>query len=145
MALDDLLPDDESATSSANTSQSKSSSSSSKEKTDEEEEFAKVVGSPPNQKKFTEEKWKEVKLVIREEFGYSVGEVLSSPASERYEILHEAAMFPVGKLDEDESEHYQTSRCEICGSAETKDALTIEGKVFCPHHTVGQLKRELGT
>lgn len=141
MGLEDLLPDDESTSSS--TSQQKSTSSSSKEKKDDEEKYAKVIGAPPNEKKFTEEKWKEVRRVIVEEFGYNVNEVLNKPSSERYEIIHEAAIFPTDKLDADESDHYEPRECVICGSAYTEQALSIEGKVFCPHHTVGQLKREL--
>lgn len=141
MALDDLLPDDETVTTSASSTTDESSSS--QEKTEDEEEYAKVVGSPPNQKRFTEEKWEEVKRVLVEEFGYSVNSVLHKPVNERYEILHEAALFPTGELDTDESDHYETRECEICGSAYTEQSLDIEGKVFCPHHTVGQLKREL--
>lgn len=141
MALEDLLPDDESTSSSASQQQTKTSSS--KEKTDDEEKYAKIIGSPPNQKKFTEDKWKDVRRVLVEEFGYNVNEVLNKPSSERYEIIHEAALFPTDELDADDSDHYEPRECEICGSAFTEQALSIEGKVFCPHHTVGQLKREL--
>jgi hypothetical protein len=143
MTLDDLLPDDKEVSSSA--SQQGTTSSSSKQKTSDEEEYAKIIGSPPNEKKFTEEKWEQVRRVIVEEFGYSVNDVLNRPSSERYEIIHEAAVFPTDELDADESEHYEPRKCAICGSAYTEQALSIEGKVFCPHHTVGQLRQELDT
>lgn len=132
MTLDDLVSEKtEEAQSQADTS--------AKERAENRQErinrrYDKVVGSPPNQKAFKQEKWNEVKAVLMNEMGMKVGEVLSSPSEERYEILHEASMIAENKLDAVDSSHTSDQRCPICDTALDNCFVVIEDKKFCPHH-----------
>lgn len=138
MGLDDLIPEKD-----RNTSGRSSSKKSNNTDDDEDDSAYKVIGSPPNDKHFSEERWEKVKRVIREEFGMSVQKVLNNkPAKERYEILHEAALY--NSDAEEDSEYRVEERCEICDVAAKNEAgVTINGVRFCIHHPAVQVKNVL--
>jgi len=134
MGLDDLLPD----------GVNKSSGSSSNQSSSTPEKKYKVIGSDPYRKKFTLEKWEEVKDVIRHEMGLNVNEVLNNVSAEkRFDILHEAATFSNGELDRDDMENWSTARCIVCGKAADEVGVEIAGETVCFHHTIAQLEQSL--
>lgn len=135
MGLEDLIPDDSDDNSSSSSSSRNSSSS-------DEQEYI-TIGSEPHQKKFTPEKWEEVKEVLRHEMGLNVNRVKNRPAEERFEILHEAATYSNGEIDEDEMQNWSKERCIVCGKAANKVGAKVDGEPCCVHHTVGQLEKEL--
>lgn len=137
MGLDDLIPEEAERS-------SRSSSSGSSEPSDP---FANddliSIGSPPNDKHFTEEQYEKVKRVVREEFGMSIGEVESLPSNERYKTLHEAVTFNPDLDDEEQTDLVEDDRCIVCGDAAGFSSTHIEGEPVHIHHTVGQLNEVL--
>lgn len=136
MALDDLLPDN------VETDKSSSSNKSSGRKKPDEKEYAtKVVGPNGKAKFLTEEQLEKVKRVITEETPYSPQEVLNNfPQERRYKVVHDAVTFTEDGLDE---ENVSRTRCYICGKDCSYSNVEIEGELFCPHHTAGQVRKEL--
>lgn len=142
MGLDDLLP--ENAESKSSPGRTNRSSSSTGNNDQEQQQFHKVVGNPPNQKKFTEEQWEKVKRVVDREMGLNIQEVVNNtPAEKRYDILHEAILFDEGEVEAEEMDNYSDERCVICGNATGAHGAVISGESVHVHHTVGQLAKEL--
>lgn len=135
MGLDDLIPED--------VDESTSGVPQKQTKTEENDEIVESFGKPPYRKEFKKEQWEKVKRVIRTEFGMKVGEVISSPNEERYELLHEAIMFVESDKESGESENSSTTRCAYCGGACDDIKVVLEGESFCLHHTAAQVHNEL--
>jgi len=134
MGLEDVIPDD------VDTS---SSSSSKREDTSPDKKY-KVIGSDPYKKKFTLEKWQEVKDVIRHEMGLNINEVLNNVSAEkRFDILHEAATYSTGELDREEMQNWSTERCIVCDRAADEVGVEIAGHTVCFHHTIAQLEEAI--
>lgn len=136
MGLDNILPDDADSSSSSSGGSKRSPSS-------DTDDDLKVIGSPPNQKSFTQEKWEGVKKVIYEDTEHSVNEVLNMPAKRRYEILHEAALTHEGQKAAEDMETYSRDRCFICGKDCTNSGVTVAGKTVHANHPVMKLKKAL--
>lgn len=132
--LDDLLPDD-ADTSRSSRSRSKSASS--------EQEIVKSFSSEKGTKKFTEERWEELKQEIIDNFEYSPGEVISLPAKKRHEVLHEAAIASDSDYDPDDLEHLSDTTCTICEKDCSYGYIEFDGKPFCTHHPIIQVAKEL--
>lgn len=125
--------------SSPNSSRSRSSGHERPSREQLEEEHEKVIGSPPHQKVFSEEKWDDVKRVLRDVMGRNVNRVLNLPAEQRHEILHEAAMYSDGQIVE--SEYEKEDKCPVCNKAVADDAgVSILGYDIHVHHTAGQIE-----
>lgn len=110
----------------------------------DESEYAVVVGKPPKQKAFTEDQWDDVKEVLMNEMDLNPNKVLNMPSEERYEILHEAALYSKGDIED--SEHIPQRECDYCGNKLKEDTdvgIEIADSLFCVHHTVGQIKNAL--
>lgn len=135
MGLEDLTPDDSNTSSRSSTNRTNSQP--------DEDEYHKVIGNPPHQKCFTEERWEEVKQEIHNNFEKTVNEILNSPAKKRYEMLHEAAMASGGELDDDEREFEAKTRCAFCGKSCPSGGVEIDGEVFHTSHTAAQVADEL--
>lgn len=133
--LDDLIPDD-ADTSSTSRSQSGSSSS--------QQEFIKTFSSANGTKKFTEERWDEIKEVIREDMEFTVGEVETMQASERHKVLHEAAMASNSDYDPEELEYGTDLTCFICDKDCSYSYVELEDEPFCINHTAAQVAKALG-
>lgn len=138
MGLDDLVPDG------AETSSSRGGGGGRNKKPPEEQEDKVVIGNEPNRKVFTEEKWEEVQRVIVNDFGMQVNEVKNKPASERYEILHEAALKASEQSYEPDEDLEEDRVCLVCGDAATDDtSVEIEGEMVHIHHTAAKIAKEL--
>lgn len=133
MGLKDLIPDD--------VDESTSGVPQNSNQKQDDQEIVKTFGKPPHRKEFTQKQWDKVQRVVHNEFGMSIGEVISSPEEERYELLHEAIMFNEGSGDN--SPNVSTVRCAYCGDACDGTHVVLEGKKFCVHHTVAQAETEL--
>lgn len=104
-----------------------------------EESFEMVVGSPPYQKVFDEEQWEEVKRVLRDVMGKNVNRVLNMPQERRHELLHEAALYSDGKIEE--TEHEVEEKCPVCQKAVAEGAgVSILGYEIHVQHTAGQIQ-----
>lgn len=136
MGLEDVTDQVKENYSQSSPSRGKSSSRPSKE--DLEQENHKVIGSPPHQKVFSEDKWEDVKKVLRDEMGKNVNRVLNMPAEKRHELLHEAALYSDGDIEE--TEHQPEQRCPVCGKAAGDAAVEIGGVRIHVHHTAGQIE-----
>lgn len=137
MGLEDLI-DGKTDSGSQSSPNRGSRSSGELSKEDLEEQYHKVIGSPPNQKVFDEDTWNDVKRVLREVMGKNVNKVLNSPPQKRHEILHEAALYSEGKLEE--TEHEAEEKCPICDKAAGDAAVPIGGEKVHVHHTAGQIE-----
>lgn len=133
MGLEDIFPDD------VEPGSSSSSSGSTKSLSPEEDDDYKVIGGGRWQKIFHKDKWDEVKRVLIDEFGKQPNVVLNSPAEERHDILHEAALYVEGEKSEDELENRSDERCEVCGKACTGSCTKVAGVTVHFHHTAGEL------
>lgn len=130
MGLEDII--DEKTPDDVKSSSRRSSSSS-------DDDNKVKIGKPPNQKVFTEERWKEVKKVIADEMDYTISEVLDLPSAEQYKVVHQAATWGE-ELSEEQKELKTTKECFICGKdARDGGSTTISGKRVHVHHTIGQL------
>lgn len=113
---------------------------------DDEEEVVQTVSHGSRKKKFTEEAWDKVKTVIRDEFEYTVEEVLNNlSSSKRYEVVHEAATWNPDDLTEEQENLKTERRCVVCGKATSHSEVTteIDGQRVHTHHTVAQLDKAL--
>lgn len=137
MALEDVLPDDN------DTSSSSSSTRRRRRTPPEDDDDRVVIGSEPNRKVFSQEKWEEVQKVIRDEMEYSVNEVKHLPAQRRYEVLHEAATWNSDMLTDEQEELKSTKRCIICNKHCSDSCVEIAGHRVHIHHTAGQINKEL--
>lgn len=131
--LDDLLPDD------ADTSGRSSSRSSTSSGPEYVKEFHTNSGKV---KKFTEERWEDIKREIRDKSEYTVGEVESMEADKRHEVLHELAISSEHDKDPDELEHGSDVLCAACGADCSRSYTVIRGEEFCLHHPIAQAVKE---
>lgn len=132
MGLDDVIDTDDS-----------SSSSSSRTRSDSSSEDLITIGSPPNEKKFKEEKWEEVKKIIRNKMEYSVNEVKHLPSGKRYEVLHEAATWDEEELTEKQEELKSDTNCIVCGRDCSKSGVELEGEMVCVNHPAAKVAKHL--
>lgn len=132
--LDDLIPDD-ADTSSSSRSRSRSTSS--------EEEYVKEFNSDKGTKRFSEERWEEVKEEIRDKSKFTVGEVESLPASKRHDVLHEMAISSDNDYDPDDLEYGSEVTCAVCGKDCSYSHVILEGEEFCIHHPVAKVAKAL--
>lgn len=132
MGLDDVIDNDDSSPSSSSRTRDNSSS-----------EDLITIGSPPNEKKFSEEKWEEVKKVIQEEMQYSVNEVKHLPSGERYEVLHEAATWDEEELTKKQEELRSVTNCIVCGINCSKSGVELEGHMVCVSHPAAKVAKAL--
>lgn len=137
MGLDDVI-DDQVPEEKRSGSRSGGSSSKEKQKV--------IIGSPPNQKEFTKDRWEEVKKAIVEELGYTTQEVLEEmPANKRYEVIHEAALISSKEMSSADADTRPTTRdCDICGNM-LRDEMEVDisGLKVHAHHTAAQVEKEL--
>lgn len=106
----------------------------SKDEKDGSEETV-VIGNPPHEKRFTQERWEQVKDALTGELGYTVREVKNMRSAERYEVLHEAAMLSAGEIEVKDTETAQPNKCAICSQRLPDEAVAeIAGEPFCPSH-----------
>lgn len=143
MGLKDIVDD---ASEESDSTQSRKSGSESYEHRQQKikEEHHKVVGTPPKQKAFSKEKWQDVKKYIRNHMSLTVNEILHSPADERHEMLHEAALGADGDLEEEDKNYPPEVKCAICGKDAEHSKVELEGETFHVHHSAGQVASELG-
>lgn len=128
-AAEDLVPDGE--------VDSGSSSS-----TQEEEKDLVVFSSAGNTKKFTQERWEEIKTALTRQLGYTVDDIEDMTSSERFEVIHEAALLSTNELDLSDSETAREYKCAICGSRMAEDVISeIAGEYFCPNHPAAKLDK----
>lgn len=106
-------------------------------------DIVKDIGSEPHRKKFTEEQWEGVKEMIIQEMEYSVGEVLSMPNQDRYEILHDAILMYRNEQYIEESDHSTDNRCVVCGKDSTGTSVEIEGHRVCINHPAITVREEI--
>lgn len=136
MGLKDLGPDDTGSSSGGR-------SSGRKRKKDDSDDKVEI-GSEPYKKVFKQEKWEEVKTFISHEMGLSPNKVVNNyKAEERYEVIHEAALAVDDEKEPEELSNYSRNRCAYCDCALGEFGVELEGKVFCPNHTAGQVKETL--
>lgn len=135
--LDDLLPDD-ADTSSSSRSRSRSGSTSS------EQEYVVEFDSDKGTKRFSEERWEEIKQEIRDNFQYTVGEVKSLPAKKRHDVLHEVAISSDDDRDPEDLEYTTDTTCSLCGKDCSYSYVEFDNEQFCINHPVIQVARELG-
>lgn len=111
---------------------------------DQSEQIVKI-GSPPNQKKFTKDRWEEVKEAITGELGYTTQEVLEDmPSNKRHEIVHEAAMISSSDMDPEDSQTRPTKKCPICDEILREEMVVeIAGMEVHAHHTAAQVEKAL--
>lgn len=136
MGLEDLLPEDENVSES---SSSRSGGQSSSSDSSPDVEYVKTIGTPPREKKFTQEQWDKVKRVIADHFDLTIGEVLSSPSEKRYKLIHEAIMFNEGEIEEDDISEPPDKVCYHCGNSCKGYSVEIEDEYFCNYHTAGEV------
>lgn len=134
MSLDEMLPDD------ADSSSSDSGSTSFTEtKQDIHKEFHSNVGT----KKFTEEKWEEMKKVIRRETEYTVNEVENMKAEDRHKVLHDVAQIAAGNMLANKAGISSNKRCGVCGDDCSDSYVLIDDTAVHIHHTVAMVAEEL--
>lgn len=133
--LDELIPDDANTSGRSRSSSSRSSSSSNN--------YVQTFSSKAGEKKFTEEKWNEIRRVISRQMEYSVEEVKNMQSEKRHEVLHEAAL-ATEREDEDVNKEYRSSvTCTVCGNDCSDAYVVIEDVKVHVRHTVGQLAAAL--
>lgn len=135
MGLDDVLPDD-ADTSGSSSSRSRSTSS--------EKEYAEEFHSDKGVKKYTEERWEEIKQEIREKFEYTVNEVKNMQSEKRHDVLHEAAVSSDNDHNPEELEHGTDITCSVCGKDCSYGYVELEDETFCTNHPAIQVAKSLG-
>ena len=133
--LDDLLPDD-ADTSGRSSSRSRSTSS--------EPEYAKEFSSSKGTKRFTEERWEEIKREIRDKTEFSVGEVESMKSDKRHDVLHEVSISSQHDHDPEELDYGSETLCAVCGNDCSDSFVEFEGETVCIQHPAIQVAKALG-
>lgn len=133
--LDDLLPDD-ADTSGRSSSRSRSTSS--------EPEYVKEFTSSNGRKRYTEERWEEIKQEIRNKTEYSVGEVESLPSDERHEVLHELGVSSKYDHDPEELDSGSDTLCIVCGNDCSDSHVIFDDETVCINHPAIQVAKALG-
>lgn len=133
MGLDDVLPDE------ADKKGAK------QQKDDEEEDAYKTITGPRGkEKKFSKERWKEIRKVINEEFEDSYLEVMNNySAKKRLEVVHQAALVSDEQKSLGSTGRETKQRCAVCGNDCSDVSCVIEGQHVCPHHPAQQVSNEL--
>lgn len=135
MGLDEILPDEADKSGSGS---SRSGSSSSKE-------YHKTITGPAGkEKKFTEERWGEIRRVIIQEFDDSFKEVMNNyKAKERYSVVHDASLFLEREKTKDELGREPDVTCSVCGAECSEGSVVLEGEKVCAHHPAAKVAKEM--
>jgi len=131
MGLEELIPDNA------------TTSSSSSRRGSTQRNYIVEFNSPLGTKKFSEEKWKEIKDVISKDTEYTVEEVKNLQSEERHRVLHDVAQTATKKKKITELDVLSETRCTVCGDDCSTSYVEIHGEKTHIHHTIGQLVEEL--
>lgn len=134
MGLDDLIPDDVDTSGSSRGKQDSGSQT--------ETEYVETFSCGKGTKKFTEEQWEKVKNVVRSEYSFTVGELISKKAEERHDLLHEIAIKATSDR-EPETDNTSDVRCAVCGNDCSDMYVVIEGEKVHIQHNAAQMAEEL--